>query len=127
VSTLQSPPSPSVTHYHPSVQLSVTSAWRHILGPQQKYNSTYILHLADVSADSWGTDYAMYDTSAATVDAFLWEHQDFVSVFAAGNFGRAGQYRSTVTSPATSKSSISVGATMKTGTPGAAQSQVKRD
>lgn len=55
---------------------------------------------------------AVYDEAAASADKFLFEHPDFLSVFAAGNYGANQDLPTTVTSPATAKNSIAVGATM---------------
>ena len=76
---------------------------------------------ARVHSDSWGSDVIVYDYSAASLDRWLWEHPDFVSVFAAGNYGSEDGYRSTVTSPATSKNAIAVGATLAVGMPNAGE------
>eukprot|EP00210_Caulerpa_lentillifera_P000241 g234.t1 len=71
---------------------------------------------ARIHSDSWGSDTALYDNLAREVDKFVWEHQDFLPVFAAGNYGRlASTYLTTVTSPAVAKNCISVGATLTSG------------
>jgi hypothetical protein len=64
------------------------------------------------SADSWGSSVATYDESAASADKFLFEHPDFISIFAAGNYGSNQDLPTTVTSPATCKNGVAVGATM---------------
>jgi hypothetical protein len=75
---------------------------------------------ARIHSDSWGSDVIVYDYSAASLDLWLWEHPDFVSVFAAGNYGTEDEYRTTITSPATSKNAIAVGATLTIGSDPAA-------
>jgi subtilisin family serine protease len=55
---------------------------------------------------------AVYDEAAASADKFLFEHPEFLSVFAAGNYGSNQDLPTTVTSPATAKNAIAVGATM---------------
>ncbi len=52
-----------------------------------------------------------------SVDKFTWDHPDFLSVFAAGNYGSGVNQLSTVSSPAVSKNCIAVGAgvTLKPG------------
>jgi hypothetical protein len=68
---------------------------------------------ARVHSNSWGDreDEAVqndYSDACVDVDSFVWEHPDFLLVFAAGNFGPdAGS----VCSPSISKSALSVGAT----------------
>lgn len=69
-------------------------------------------HDARIHSDSWGSDSTAYDFLAYSVDMYTWRNQDFVSVFAAGNFGAYQQAKTTVTSPATAKNTISVGATL---------------
>jgi subtilisin family serine protease len=63
-------------------------------------------------ADSWGSSVAVYDEAAASLDKFLFGHPEFLSVFAAGNYGTNSDLPTTVTSPATAKNCLSVGATM---------------
>ena len=43
-----------------------------------------------------------------------WNHQDFVPVFAVGNFGASAQATGTATTPATAKNCIAVGASLST-------------
>ena len=60
-------------------------------------------------SDSWGSQSdGAYDSSAVDVDIFTWNNQDFLPVFAAGNWGLDG-VDSTVASPSTAKNSLSVG------------------
>jgi subtilisin family serine protease len=58
---------------------------------------------ARVHSDSWGGSTPSYDALAQETDAFCWEHDSFLPVFAAGNFG-------VVANPATSKNALAVGA-----------------
>jgi len=69
---------------------------------------------ARVHSDSWGSDVAVYDGLAASVDRFAWDNPDFLPVFAAGNYGDTtdSSTSSTITSPAMAKNLISVGATL---------------
>eukprot|EP00743_Colponemidia_sp_Colp-15_P004587 GILK01004944.1.p1 GENE.GILK01004944.1~~GILK01004944.1.p1 ORF type:complete len:988 (-),score=205.68 GILK01004944.1:247-3210(-) len=69
---------------------------------------------ARVHSNSWGDDpdpnvpQADYDSNAADVDRFMYEHPDFLAVFAAGNSGREGFF--SVGSPGTAKNCLTVGA-----------------
>jgi hypothetical protein len=69
-------------------------------------------HGARVHSDSWGSDSTAYDYLAYSVDMYTWRNQDFLSVFAAGNFGAQQQASTTVTTPATAKNTVTVGATL---------------
>jgi hypothetical protein len=71
---------------------------------------------ARIHSNSWGCGRApgdspakcnVYDSMAADVDRFVWDHEDFVVLVAAGNDGTAGS--ATVTTPATCKNCIVVG------------------
>jgi hypothetical protein len=64
---------------------------------------------ARIHTNSWGGGDNSYGTFAATADSFLWEHKDFLALFANGN---AGPGINTVINPATAKNVISVGATL---------------
>lgn len=63
---------------------------------------------ARVHTNSWGSTNNAYDSYCVDVDNFMWNHKDFLVVFANGNSGPSG---STVSSPATAKNCVSVGAT----------------
>lgn len=63
---------------------------------------------ARVHSDSWTTSASVYDTNSQSVDLFAWLFQDFLPVFAAGNFG-ARLVDGTIASPSTAKNCISVG------------------
>jgi subtilase family serine protease len=64
---------------------------------------------ARIHTNSWGNADNSYSTYAQSGDRFLWEHKDFLALFANGNSG-PGLY--TVGNPATAKNVISVGATL---------------
>ncbi len=70
---------------------------------------------ARIHSNSWGDqENAMpqnnYTTGSQDVDEFMWNHKDFLLVFAAGN---SGPGTATVGSPSTAKSAMSVGATLR--------------
>ncbi len=73
------------------------------------YTNAYSLG-ARIHSNSWGGSENSYDSYAAGVDDFMWNHQDFLIVFAAGNSGSAA---SSVTYPGTAKNCITVGATRR--------------
>ena len=62
---------------------------------------------ARIHSNSWGTGANGYDTDAEQCDMFLWDHKDFVIFVSAGN---DGPDQNTITSPATAKGVIAVGA-----------------
>ncbi|WP_456367382.1 S8 family serine peptidase, partial [Thermococcus sp.] len=62
---------------------------------------------ARIWTNSWGSSSNSYDSSAQEVDQFMWDHKDFLILFAAGNSGPGAN---TVGSPATAKDIITVGA-----------------
>ncbi len=69
---------------------------------------------ARIHSNSWGDEenirpFNRYTERTGDVDRFVWEHPEMVVVFAAGN---AGPSRDTVSSPATGKNVIAVGATL---------------
>ena len=81
------------------------------------YPKTYE-HGARIHSDSWGSDSPTYDILAEEVDKFSWANPYFLPVFAAGNYGEyARRFLTTVTSPATAKNCISVGATLTSDQP----------
>ena len=72
---------------------------------------------ARIHSNSWGcgktpddlpTKCNVYDSMAADIDRFAWDHEDFLVLVAAGNDGTAGS--GTVSTPATCKNCITVGA-----------------
>ena len=74
------------------------------------YGAAYRLG-ARIHSDSWGGSTPSYDALAQETDAFCWEHDSFLPVFAAGNFG-------VVANPATSKNALAVGAVVAATTAG---------
>jgi subtilisin family serine protease len=77
---------------------------------QQAYDQGARIH-----TNSWGDQennpsQNNYTTACQDVDEFMWDHKDFILVFAAGNSGPAA---GSVGSPATAKSTLSVGATQR--------------
>ena len=71
--------------------------------PEQAVEPKYI-HSA-----SWGTPGpGTYDSYCAEIDEYIWNHPDFLPVFAAGNEGPTEQ---TIGSPAAAKNVLTVGAT----------------
>jgi hypothetical protein len=70
-----------------------------------------LCHLCCSPADSWGSTSPVYDFQASKLDSWLYNNQDCVSHFAAGNYGENDNLDSTITSPATAKNTITVGAT----------------
>ena len=71
------------------------------------YDEAYSLG-ARIHTNSWGSTANAYDTYCVNVDQYMWSHPDFLILFANGNSGPSG---STVSSPATAKNCVSVGAT----------------
>lgn len=67
---------------------------------------------AKISSESWGTaSQGAYDSLAVDFDTFAWQHQDFLPVVAAGNFG-AQDLDSSVSSPSTAKNCLSIGTSL---------------
>ncbi|KAG2498668.1 hypothetical protein HYH03_003413 [Edaphochlamys debaryana] len=81
------------------------------------FNLTYSVG-ARVHSDSWGSDLTAYDSMASALDRFTWANQDFLSVFAAGNYGATTTATTTVTSPAVAKNCLTAGATLASTTSG---------
>ena len=63
---------------------------------------------ARTHSNSWGSTDPIYSVESAQTDAFIWEHPDFLILFAAGNQGPAP---ATIGYPATAKNVVTVGAT----------------
>ena len=63
---------------------------------------------ARINSDSWGTGSATYDAYAYDVDVFAWYYQNFLPLYAAGNFGYEA-VDSTISSPAVAKNCLAVG------------------
>lgn len=78
---------------------------------QQAYDAGVRIH-----NNSWGGgDFGAYDNYAEAVDRFIWEHKDFLILFAAGNDGADADRdgivdEGSVTPPGTAKNCITVGA-----------------
>jgi subtilisin family serine protease len=64
---------------------------------------------ARVHADPWGSSGNTYSMLSQEVDAFTFQHSDFLVILSAGNAGVNGKY--TVGNPATSKNALVIGAT----------------
>ena len=62
---------------------------------------------ARIASNSWGSSSNSYSSNAMQVDEFMWNHPDFLILFANGN---SGSSTNTVGEPATAKNCISVGA-----------------
>ncbi len=62
---------------------------------------------ARIHSNSWGGSASNYTTDSRNCDRFMWEHQDFLILFAMGNSGPSS---GTIGEPATAKDIISVGA-----------------
>ena len=80
------------------------------LGLPDDLNYLFYWHYHDgarIASNSWGGSNYNYTTEAMQVDQFMWNHPDFLILFANGNDGPDAQ---TVGSPATAKNCISVGA-----------------
>lgn len=71
------------------------------------FNASYNLG-GRIHTNSWGSTTNSYDAYCVNVDQFMWQHPDFLVLFANGNGGPGA---STVGSPATAKNCVSVGAT----------------
>ena len=78
---------------------------------QQAYDAGVRIH-----NNSWGGgDFGAYDDYAAAVDRFMWEHKDFLILFAAGNDGSDGNRdgivdEGSITPPGTAKNCVTAGA-----------------
>ncbi len=66
---------------------------------------------ARIHSNSWGNsgkeDLGKYNDQCYELDEFVWQHKDFLIVFAAGN---SGNKHGTITSPGTAKNCLTVGA-----------------
>lgn len=60
-----------------------------------------------IHVDGWGAAGNTYDFRSAQIDRFIYSHPDFIAVLGAGNKGPG---RSTLTNEATSKNSLTIGA-----------------
>mmetsp|Transcript_12736 Transcript_12736/g.29300 ORF Transcript_12736/g.29300 Transcript_12736/m.29300 type:complete len:1267 (+) Transcript_12736:3-3803(+) len=79
--------------------------------PSDLYSGLYpdpMRYGAYVHTNSWGSPANDYDTSAWETDKYMYENDDFLVLFAAGNDGDKGD--NTVGAPATAKNILCVGA-----------------
>jgi subtilisin family serine protease len=65
---------------------------------------------ARLSSNSWGSEDGMYSSFALDADQFIYEHPDFLPVFAGGNYGSQGLY--SISSPGVAKNVLTIGATL---------------
>jgi hypothetical protein len=65
---------------------------------------------ANIHSDSWGGPYNFYDADTTAVDAYMYDNDQFLIVFAAGNDGGDGYY--STGDPACSKNALTVGASL---------------
>jgi hypothetical protein len=77
---------------------------------QQSYDQGARFH-----SNSWGdrenfTPHNIYSAGSEDADEFMWNHRDFLLVFAAGN---EGQVPDSVLSPSTAKNVVAVGSTLR--------------
>lgn len=69
---------------------------------------------ARVHTNSWGSTTNSYDQRCADVDNFIWNHPDYVILYAAGNSSTQGSSEDgTVGQPANAKNDITMGATAR--------------
>src|SRR5204863_7275742 len=85
------------------VPLQIVIAGTVSLALEQAYGSG-----ARVHSNSWVSGGNSYGAYCRQVDSFIWEHEDLVGVFGAGNTGGAPNNR-TVAEPSVSKNVLSVG------------------
>lgn len=88
---------------------------------------------AKIHTNSWGSsrDFGAYDSMAQQVDEFMWNHPDFLVLFAAGNSGvdkdKDGRIDpGSVSSPGTSKNCLTVGASENTTSTGGIQVPISK-
>jgi len=60
---------------------------------------------ARIATNSWGSGSGSYGSAAAEIDSFVWEHEEMLVIFAAGNDGASG-----VSNLAACKNGVAVGA-----------------
>lgn len=65
---------------------------------------------ARISSNSWGAPSNGYDFAGLDTDAFMWDNQDFLVVYAAGNYGSESFY--SIATPGHSKNALTVGASL---------------
>jgi hypothetical protein len=88
---------------------------------------------ARIHSNSWGAarNFGAYDNFAVQVDEYVWEHPDFLPIFAAGNSGvdkdKDGRIDAgSISSPGTAKNCLTVGASENVTDHGGIQAQVKK-
>jgi hypothetical protein len=84
----------------------------YIFPPSDMYNDFYAISAtsgAKISTNSWGSSSNYYDTNALDTDEYLYDHPEFLVLFAAGNSGLQGY--GSVGSPSVGKNTVTVGAT----------------
>jgi len=64
---------------------------------------------ARIHSNSWGINVGGYLFDDMKIDQFAYEHQDFLIIYAAGNYGETGYH--SIGSPGTTKNALTVGAT----------------
>jgi Subtilase family/PA domain len=62
---------------------------------------------ATIMSNSWGSKGARYDSFSRETDRFTYDNQNFLPVYAAGNYGEDGYY--SISSPGVAKNSLAVG------------------
>eukprot|EP00606_Chrysophyceae_sp_TOSAG23-5_P000799 GSChrysophyteH2.ASY1.ANO1.531.1 assembled CDS len=67
---------------------------------------------ARIFSNSWGSPTSTYTVDCANTDEFMYDHQDALIIFAAGNDGDLDNAESTVSSPAGAKNVLTVGASL---------------
>jgi hypothetical protein len=61
-----------------------------LLVPNDVYRQYYQLSTnagASISSNSWGSPDGAYSSYCVDTDQFVWDHPDFLPIFAAGNYG----------------------------------------
>jgi len=77
---------------------------------QQAYDQGARIHTNSWGDNENGAVQNNYSAGSQDVDEFMWNHPDFLVLFAAGN---SGPGTASVSSPSTAKSAVSVGATLR--------------
>lgn len=87
---------------------------------------------ARVHSNSWGSaNFGAYDSMASQVDEYIWNHQDFLVLFAAGNSGvdhdKDGRIDpNSIGSPGTAKNCLTVGASKNLVSNGGIQKKISQ-
>jgi hypothetical protein len=64
---------------------------------------------ARIHSNSWGINIKGYLFDDMKIDQYAYEHQDFLIIYAAGNYGQDGFH--SIGSPGTTKNALTIGAT----------------